>query len=149
MRALIQRVASAEVESEGKVIGKIDKGFLVFVAFKQTDTDAEIEWFVKKIINLRIFEDAAGKLNLCIKEVKGEILIVSQFTLYADAQKGNRPSFMESAPPEIAISLYEKFIISMRKSYAGRIETGKFGATMQVQLTNDGPVTIWLEKEHG
>lgn len=148
MRTLIQRVREAQVESEGKIIGKIEKGLLVFVAFKQNDTESELDWMANKIIHLRVFPDSGGKLNLALRDVRGEILVVSQFTLYADTQKGNRPSFTASAPPEIAIPLYERFLQILKTIYMGKIETGKFGAKMQVSLTNEGPVTLMLEREN-
>lgn len=158
MRALIQRVSFAKVEivfspkssAENNIDSRsreISKGLLIFVAFKTSDTDAELEWMAKKIIRLRIFNDEQGKLNLSLEEIKGELLIVSQFTLYADSRKGNRPSFEDSASPSVALPLYEKFLQTVRTQFTGKVTSGEFGVEMRVHLLNDGPVTILLEKE--
>lgn len=143
MRAVIQRVSSASVETEGKVVGSIGRGFLVLLGVHVTDETADADYIVKKISGLRVFEDENGKMNLPLNEVSGELLIVSQFTLYGDARHGNRPSFIEAALPENAIPLYEYVVGSLRRSF--RVETGVFGADMQVRLVNDGPVTILLD----
>ena len=145
MRLLAQRVKNAEVKVDGKTVGKIDKGFLVLCGVTHTDTKETADYLVKKLCNLRVFEDENGKMNLSIKQIEGKLLIVSQFTLYADTTGGNRPSFIEAAKPEQANELYEYFC---KKCIEAGIEVQKgiFGADMQVSLVNDGPVTIMLEK---
>ena len=130
---------------EGRVTGRIDRGLLLLVGFTGTDTDAELEWMADKIVGLRIFGDAEQKMNLSLQDVGGAALIVSQFTLYGNAEKGRRPSFIDAARPEQAIPLYEKFI-AMFRARGIPAETGEFGAMMDVELVNDGPVTLWLEK---
>jgi len=145
MRIVIQRVLSAGVRVDENIIGKIEKGLLILVGFTHEDTEKEVSWMVKKVLNLRIFSDLEGKMNLSIQDVQGELLIVSQFTLYSDCKKGNRPSFIRSAPPSIAIPLYETFIDSLQKNIACKVATGKFGANMEITLINDGPVTIILD----
>lgn len=145
MRTLIQRVSRAEVRVDGRVTGRIDRGVLVLVGFTHGDGDAELEWMADKIIGLRIFGDAEQKMNLSLTDVGGGALVVSQFTLYGNAEKGRRPSFIDAARPEHAIPLYEKFV-AMFRSRGISTETGEFGAMMDVELVNDGPVTIWLEK---
>ncbi|MGN1351594.1 MAG: D-aminoacyl-tRNA deacylase [Clostridia bacterium] len=145
MRFLIQRVKMAEVEVANKVVGKIDKGFLVLIGITHNDTKQSADYLIKKLINLRIFEDENEKMNLSLKDVNGELLLVSQFTLYGDTKKGNRPSFIEAARPEMAINLYN-YIIDELKKQIPKVETGIFGAEMQVKLVNDGPVTILLEE---
>lgn len=146
MRFLIQRVKMAEVEVANKVVGKIDKGFLVLIGITHNDTKQSADYLIKKLINLRIFEDENEKMNLSLKDVNGELLLVSQFTLYGDTKKGNRPSFIEAARPEMAINLYN-YIIDELKKQIPKVETGIFGADMQVKLVNDGPVTILLEEQ--
>lgn len=145
MRLLVQRVKNAEVKVDGKTVGKIDKGFLVLCGVTHTDTKETADYLVKKLCNLRVFEDENRKMNLSIKQIEGKLLIVSQFTLYADTTGGNRPSFIEAAKPEQANELYEYFC---KKCIEAGIEVQKgiFGADMQVSLVNDGPVTIMLEK---
>lgn len=145
MRAVIQRVNKAAVEINGTTHAQINKGILVLIAFAKEDTDNTIEKFVQKIINLRIFSDEQGLMNLSIKDIEGEVLAVSQFTLYADTKKGNRPSFFDSAKPDIAKPLYEKFLYALQKNYPNKIKSGIFGADMKVHLINNGPVTIILE----
>jgi D-tyrosyl-tRNA(Tyr) deacylase len=147
VRVVLQRVKRAEVRVESRVTGKIGPGFLVLAGFAPTDTEAQLSWMAEKIVGLRVFGDAAGKMNRDLAEAGGGILVVSQFTLYGDAGKGRRPSFIGAAPPEIAIPLYEKFV-AMLKAKAGPIavETGEFGAMMDVELVNDGPVTLILER---
>ena len=130
---------------EGRVTGRIGAGVLVLVGFTNGDTDAELEWMADKIIGLRIFGDAEQKMNLSLTDVNGGALIVSQFTLYGNAEKGRRPSFIDAARPEVAIPLYEKFIALFR-ARGVPTETGEFGAMMDVELVNDGPVTLWLER---
>lgn len=144
MRTVVQRVSSASVTVDGNVIGKINKGFLVLLGIKSTDTKQDVDYMVKKVINLRIFRDENDKMNLSLKDVNGELLIVSQFTLYGDASDGNRPSFIEAAKPDIAIPLYEYFISECKKQISV-VQTGEFGADMKVELLNDGPVTIIME----
>lgn len=147
MRVIVQRVTEARVEIEGQVRGSIGKGLLVLAGFTQNDTDKELEWMVKKLIQLRIFKDADGKMNLSVQDVAGDILVVSQFTLYAQTKKGNRPSYIRSAPPAISIPLYERFLELLKQSFAGKVETGEFGADMKVLLLNDGPVTIFIDTD--
>jgi len=144
MRAVIQRVKEAEVKVDGKTIGKISKGLLVLLAIHQDDTEDKIEKTATKIINLRIFGDKDEKMNLSVKDVGGEILVVSQFTLYGDTSRGNRPSFIESARPEKAIPYYKKFVEKIKDSDL-KTATGEFGAMMDVNLVNDGPVTIIID----
>ena len=144
MKLVIQRVANATVKVEGEIIGEIEKGFLVLVGIKQGDTKEQADILVKKLCNLRVFEDENNKMNLSIKDINGKLLIVSQFTLYADCKKGNRPSFIEAARPEEAEPLYEYFKQGCRKEGI-EIQSGKFGADMKVSLLNDGPVTIIIE----
>lgn len=147
MRVVLQRVKRAEVRVAGRVTGKIGPGFLVLAGFAATDTEAQLAWMADKIIGLRVFGDAEGKMNRDLAEVGGGILVVSQFTLYGDAAKGRRPSFIDAAPPNVAIPLYEQFV-AMLKAKAGTIgvATGEFGAMMDVELVNDGPVTLILER---
>ena len=145
MRLLIQRVSKASVKVEGECVGKINKGFLVFLGITHEDTKDNVDYLVNKLYNLRVFEDENKKMNLSIKDINGEILIVSQFTLYADASHGNRPSFINAAKPDKANELYEYFI-EKAKQTGLKIEAGIFGADMKVELLNDGPVTILLEK---
>ena len=144
MRALIQRVTSASVKVDEKIVGKIGKGFLIFLGVYEEDTEEKIEKLTKKIVNLRIFNDENDKMNLSIKEVKGEILLISQFTLCADTRKGNRPSFVSAKNPKEANVIYEKTIESIRNEGI-IVEKGIFGADMKVELLNDGPVTILLD----
>ena len=133
---------------EGRVTGKIGPGFLVLAGFAPSDSDASLAWMADKILGLRVFGDDAGKMNRDLAEVGGGVLVVSQFTLYGDASKGRRPSFIDAAPPSLAIPLYEKFVALLREKAAGKIpvETGEFGAMMDVELVNDGPVTLILER---
>ena len=145
MKFVIQRVKEAEVKVDGQTTGKIDDGFLVLIGITHTDTKEIADYLVKKLINLRIFEDKNGKMNLSLEDINGSILLVSQFTLYADCSGGNRPSFTEAAKPDFANELYE-YIISECKKKVDKVETGIFGADMKVSLLNDGPVTIILEK---
>ncbi|HLU25791.1 MAG TPA: D-aminoacyl-tRNA deacylase [Longimicrobiales bacterium] len=146
MRVVVQRVSRAEVRIGERVAGRIGRGYLLLVGFRASDDDAVLEWMADKIVGLRLFPDEAGKMNLDLEEVGGEVLVVSQFTLYGDARKGRRPSFVEAAPPEVAIPLYEKFVEIMRQRLPGRVQTGEFGAMMNVELVNAGPVTLLLER---
>ncbi|MBR3697087.1 MAG: D-tyrosyl-tRNA(Tyr) deacylase [Clostridia bacterium] len=145
MKLVIQRVKKAKVDVEEKTVGKIGKGFLVFVGITHTDTKEEADFLAKKLCNLRVFEDNDNKMNLALKDVKGELLIISQFTLYANTKDGNRPSFTDAAKSEVAEPLYEYFLEKCRE-YGIKVEKGIFGADMQVSLLNDGPVTIIIEK---
>lgn len=145
MRAVIQLVRYAKVEVEEQTRGKIEKGLMILLGVTHDDEQADIDWLVKKISNLRIFKDEADKMNLSIKDVEGDALVISQFTLYANAKKGNRPSYVRSAPADISIPLYEKFVQSLDAAFEGSVHTGEFGAYMQVSLLNDGPVTIILD----
>lgn len=145
MRIIIQRVNKAEVEVKEQVVGKIGRGFLVLIGVTHTDTKEQADYLVKKLCNLRVFTDENGKMNLGLKEVEGELLIVSQFTLYSDCTNGNRPSFIEAAKAEQANELYEYFCSECKKNDI-KVERGIFGADMQVSLVNDGPVTIIIEK---
>jgi len=145
VRVLLQRVSSASVTVDGRVIGQIGRGYLLLVGFTHGDSDVELDWMADKVHGLRLFPDGDGKMNLGIEDVGGAMLVVSQFTLYGDAQKGRRPSFIDAARPEQAIPLYEAFIGKLRERGV-KVETGEFGAMMDVALVNDGPVTLWLEK---
>ncbi|MGI5828026.1 MAG: D-aminoacyl-tRNA deacylase [Patescibacteria group bacterium] len=145
MRAVVQRVSQASVSISGKIVGKIDNGLVVLLGVTHCDSEAEVDWLVKKIVNMRIFADKEGKMNLSLIETKGQLLIISQFTLYAETQKGNRPSFIESAKPEKAKKLYNLFIEKCHRSGI-TTESGRFGAMMDVTLVNSGPVTIILER---
>lgn len=145
MKIVVQRVKNAQVEVEDKIVGKIEKGFLVLLGVTRTDTKEQADYLVKKLCNLRVFTDENDKMNLALKDVGGELLIVSQFTLYADCTNGNRPSFIEAAKPEQAKELYEYFCSECEKNNI-KVEKGIFGANMQVSLVNDGPVTIVIEK---
>lgn len=145
MRVLLQRVSRAEVRVSGRVAGRIERGYLLFVGLTGTDTESVLLWMADKVMGLRLFADADDKMNLALDEAGGSLLVVSQFTLYGDAAKGRRPSFIDAARPEVAIPLYERFLALLRERGA-RVETGEFGAMMEVELVNDGPVTLWLEK---
>ena len=145
MKLVVQRVKNASVRVDNKVIGSINKGFLVLLGIKTDDTKEDVDYLVRKLINLRIFTDENDKMNLALKDVNGELLIISQFTLYGDCKKsGNRPSFIDAARPEIAIPLYEYFIAECKKQ-SPSVQTGIFGADMKVSLLNDGPVTLILD----
>lgn len=148
MRALIQRVTSASVSIHQSPFSSIGKGLLILVGIEATDTQEDIDWLVQKVINLRVFNDTNGVMNLSLKDIDGEILVVSQFTLHADTKKGNRPSYIRAAKPEISIPLYEQFVFGLNQALQKPIATGQFGADMQVTLTNDGPVTIWLDTKN-
>ena len=148
MIAIIQRVSEAFVKIDDKIKGEINLGFLVLLGVTNTDTREDIEWLSKKIVGMRIFSDEEGKMNLDINSVNGDLLLISQFTLFASTKKGNRPSFIEAARPEIAIPLYEKMIHQLENDLGKSIQTGEFGADMKVSLVNDGPVTIILDSKN-
>ena len=146
MRVVLQRVSEAHVTIEGKVVGEIGLGQFLLVGFKQSDTTDQVEWMADKVVGLRIFQDDAGKMNRTLADVDGSILVVSQFTLYGDVRKGRRPSFIDAATPETAIRLYERFVELLEARHPGKVATGKFGAMMDVSLTNDGPVTLVIDR---
>jgi D-aminoacyl-tRNA deacylase len=146
LRAVIQRVKNASVTVESEIMGKIEKGLLVLLGVSNVDTEKDAIYLVEKTINLRIFEDANDKMNLSLLDIQGELLVVSQFTLYGDTRKGRRPSFIEAAPPDKANQLYEYFVSEASKQLS-RVETGKFQTMMDVELINDGPVTILLDSK--
>ena len=148
MIAVIQRVSEASVTIEGQIKGKIDTGFLILLGITHTDTQEDLEWLARKIVGMRIFGDAEGKMNLDLKSVNGNILLISQFTLHANTKKGNRPSFIEAARPDVAIPLYEKMIQQLSQELGQPIQTGEFGADMKVALLNDGPVTIIIDSKN-
>jgi D-tyrosyl-tRNA(Tyr) deacylase len=148
MKAVIQRVANAQVTVDGETVGKIDKGLLVFLGIGSDDNQADADYLIRKIINLRIFNDTDSKMNLSIKDIDGDILIISQFTLFADTKKGNRPSYIQAAQPIIAKNLYEKFLHDFEKEFDKKIQAGIFGADMKVELLNDGPVTILIDSKN-
>ena len=145
MRVLLQRVSRAEVRVDGRVTGRIGRGFLLLVGLTHTDDESRVAWMAEKVAGLRLFPDADEKMNLALADVSGAVLVVSQFTLYGDAQKGRRPSFIDAARPEVAVPLYERFVALLRERGL-TVETGEFGAMMDVELVNDGPVTLWLER---
>lgn len=148
MRAVIQRVTQASVTIDGRLKSFIKGGLLVFVGIEDADTNEDIEWLSAKISNLRIFNDEKGVMNLSVKDVNGEILVISQFTLFAATQKGNRPSYIRSSKPEIAIRHYEQFVMQMEYDLGNDVQTGTFGADMKVELLNDGPVTIIIDTKN-
>lgn len=148
MRVVIQRVSEASVTVDKKITGKIGVGLLVLAGFEETDTDEDIDWLAKKIIQLRIFNDDEGVMNVSVKEINGDILTVSQFTLHALTKRGNRPSYIKAAKPEIAIPLYEKFNKKISDELGSPVQTGIFGAMMDVQMINDGPVTIFIDTKN-
>ncbi|QDJ58712.1 D-aminoacyl-tRNA deacylase [Weissella sagaensis] len=147
MRVVLQRVKSADVSIENKVVGQIDAGYVLLVAISDNDTEDELDYLVRKITKLRVFEDNIGKMNLSIEDISGQILSISQFTLYADTKKGNRPSFTKAGQPDFANKMYQLFNEKLRDTGL-TVATGEFGADMQVQLINDGPVTIIFDTEN-
>ncbi len=147
MTAVIQRVSEASVKIEGSIKGQINSGLLVLLGIEEADTVEDIEWLCGKICRLRIFGDENGVMNLSVHEIKGEVLLIRQFTLHASTKKGNRPSYIKAARPEVAIPLYEAFIKQMEKELGKFIQTGEFGADMKVSLVNDGPVTIIIDSK--
>ena len=148
MRVVIQRVSMASVTIEGKVKSAIQNGLLVLAGFESSDNEEDLDWTSKKITQLRIFDDPNGVMNLSVKEVNGEILAVSQFTLHAKTKKGNRPSYIQAAPPELSIPLYNKFVNVISENLGKEVKTGEFGAHMMVSLVNDGPVTIIIDSKN-
>lgn len=148
MRAVIQRVSKASVEIEGFTNGKIGQGLLVLLGIEDSDNQEDIEWLAKKIGQLRIFSDSAGLMNKSIQDVDGNILLISQFTLFGQTKKGNRPSFIRASKPDIAVPLYERFIEKLKAVLGKEVQTGIFGADMQVSLINDGPVTIYMDTKN-
>ena len=148
MRAVIQRVSNASVEIEGKIKSQINKGLLVLMGIEDADTKEDIDWLSMKIVNLRIFDDEQGVMNISVKDLNADILLVSQFTLHASTKKGNRPSYIRASKPDIAIPMYEKMIAQLEKELGKKIYTGEFGADMKVSLLNDGPVTIVIDTKN-
>jgi D-aminoacyl-tRNA deacylase len=148
LRVVIQRVSKASVTVKNEIIGAINKGLLVFVGIEDDDSQEDIDWLSQKIVNIRLFEDENGVMNISVKDSLGDILIVSQFTLHALTKKGNRPSYIKASKPSIAIPLYEKFIDRMTFEMGKPIETGQFGADMKVALLNDGPVTLFIDSKN-
>lgn len=148
MRIVLQRVTEASVKINGSIKGNIEKGLLLFLGIESEDKEEDIDWLIQKIINLRIFEDEEGKMNLSLQNVYGEILVISQFTLFASTKKGNRPSFIKAAKPEVAIPLYEQFLQKIKSVSTSKVNAGEFGADMKVSLCNDGPVTILIDSKN-
>lgn len=148
MRTVIQRVTSASVSIGGEVVGEIGKGVMLLLGITPEDTQQDADWLVGKVSRLRIFDDANGVMNLSLQDIEGEVLVVSQFTLMASYKKGNRPSYIHAAPPAVAIPLYEYFVAQLQQTLGRPVPTGRFGADMQVSLTNDGPVTIVMDSKN-
>ena len=148
MRAVIQRVSKASVVIDGQIKSSINKGLLIFLGIEDLDNTEDIEWLSSKIINLRIFDDPNGVMNISVKDIGGDILAVSQFTLHASTKKGNRPSYIRAGKPQMAAPLYEKMITQLEKDFTRKISTGEFGADMKVELFNDGPVTIIMDTKN-
>ena len=148
MRALIQRVTSASIHIEGNEFSKIDNGLLVLLGIEDEDSESDIDWLSSKISQMRIFDDGNGLMNLSVNDINGKILVVSQFTLHASTKKGNRPSFIRASKPNHAIPMYEEFIRNISDKIQNDVLTGKFGASMQIKLVNDGPVTIWIDSRN-
>lgn len=148
MRAILQRVSEASVKIEGKIKSEIQHGFLILLGVEPEDSKEDIQWLCKKIIGLRVFSDENDKMNLSIQDVDGDFLVISQFTLFASTKKGNRPSFIRSAKPEVAKPLYEQFVQTLSAQFGKEIGTGEFGADMKVKLINDGPVTIFIDTKN-
>jgi D-tyrosyl-tRNA(Tyr) deacylase len=146
MRIVLQRVSRAQVSIDGEVVGRIGPGLLLLVGFTEGDDEEKLRWMADKVIGLRVFNDPDGKMNLSLAEMDGSILAVSQFTLYGDTRKGRRPSFIRAAVPDVAIPLYDRFLELLRERAPGPVESGEFGAMMDVELVNDGPVTLVLER---
>ena len=147
MRALIQRVSSASVQIDNKVFSKIGNGLLVLLGVEDEDSDSDIDWLSSKISQMRIFDDKNDNMNLSVNDINGEVLVVSQFTLHASTKKGNRPSYIRASKPDHAVPMYEAFILQMKNKILNGVSSGQFGACMQVELINDGPVTIWVDSK--
>ncbi len=147
MRALLQRVQEASVTIEGEVKSSIGRGLLVFIGIGNDDGQDDIEWLTRKIVNMRIFDDENGDMNRSVLEVDGEMLVISQFTLHARVKKGNRPSYIDAAKPDVSIPLYEQFVKQLEQDSGKKVGSGEFGAMMDVSLINDGPVTIWMDSK--
>ena len=148
MKVVIQRVSSSSVTIDAKIVAEIQKGLMVLVGIEDSDTPEDISWLTSKIVNLRIFGDENEVMNLSVKDIEGDIIVVSQFTLHALTKKGNRPSYIKASKPEIAVPLYEEFVAQMQKDLGKKVQTGVFGADMKVQLLNDGPVTIIIDSKN-
>ncbi len=148
MRVVIQRVSKAQVDVDGSTVGSIGKGLLILAGFETADNQDDLEWMTTKVTNLRIFDDSEGVMNLSVKDIQGQILVVSQFTLHAKTKKGNRPSYIQAATPNIAIPLYNDFVKMLEKEISSPVQTGVFGAMMEVALVNDGPVTIIIDTKN-
>ncbi|HQX04606.1 MAG TPA: D-aminoacyl-tRNA deacylase [Flavobacterium sp.] len=148
MKAVLQRVSKSSVTIDEKIVASIQKGIVILLGIEESDTNEDIEWLSSKIVNLRIFDDTNGVMNLSVKEISGELIVVSQFTLHASTKKGNRPSYIKAAKPEIAIPLYEKFIHQITLDLGKNVQTGQFGADMKVSILNDGPVTILIDTKN-
>lgn len=148
MRVVLQRVSKASVKVNGQITGAIEKGLLVLLGIEDADTKEDIEWLSSKIVNLRVFDDESGVMNLSVKDVDGDLLLVSQFTLHASVKKGNRPSYIKASKPEFAIPVYEQMILQLGQDMDKKIATGIFGANMKVELLNDGPVTIVIDTKN-
>ncbi len=146
MRVVLQRVSRAEVRVGDSVVGSIGRGHLLLVGFTEGDGNEHVEWMADKVVGLRVFPDDEGRMNRALEDVDGGLLVVSQFTLYGDVRKGRRPSFVHAAHPDVAVPLYERFVSALRDRGVSRVETGEFGAAMEVELVNDGPVTLVLER---
>ena len=147
MRALIQRVSSASIQIDNKVFSKIGNGLLVLLGVEDEDSDSDIDWLSSKISQMRIFDDKNDNMNLSVNDINGEVLVVSQFTLHASTKKGNRPSYIRASKPDHAVPMYEAFIFQMKNKILNGVSSGQFGACMQVELINDGPVTIWVDSK--
>lgn len=148
MRILIQRVSHADVSIQGKIKSKISKGLLVLLGIEEADNQEDIEWLIRKIVNIRLFNDEKGVMNLSVKEKEGELMVVSQFTLHASTRKGNRPSYIKAARPDTAVPLYNLFVSGLEKELGRPVKTGEFGAMMEINLINDGPVTIFIDSKN-
>lgn len=146
MRVVLQRVSRGVVRIDGETVGRIGRGYVVLVGFAGDDDDAALSWMADKIVGLRLFPDEDDRMNIALDDIDGELLVVSQFTLYGDARKGRRPSFIDAAPPDRAVPLYERFLALLEERAPGRVQSGEFGAMMDVELVNDGPVTLLLDR---
>lgn len=147
MRIVIQRVSEASVKIEAEIVAAIKQGMLVLVGIEDSDSQEDIDWLTNKMIQLRIFDDEKGVMNLSVKDINGDIIVVSQFTLHASTKKGNRPSYIRASKPDFAIPMYEKFVVAVESALSKKVGTGKFGAIMEVALINDGPVTIIIDSK--